>query len=124
MGGVGQGLEEAGEDAVEDDAGEALGDALLVAAALLKGGFDEGGGGARRAQEGGATKEEVEGAKGVLVVGLEEGLEVGFVKGGGAGAGFLVVEAPDGAVGEDAPAEIAVGGDFGVAKVAKDLGVG
>ena len=66
----------------------------------------------------------MEGAEGVLVVGVEEGLEVGFVVGGGAGAGFLVVEPPDGAVGEDAPAEVAVGDGIGGGEVAKDLGVG
>ena len=49
VGFVGQGLEEAGKDALEDDAGEALGDALFVAAALVEGGFQEGGGGAGRA---------------------------------------------------------------------------
>ena len=66
----------------------------------------------------------MEGAEGVLVVGLEEGLEVGFVEGGGAGAGFLVVETPNRAVGEDAPAEMAVGDGVGGGEVAKDLGVG
>ena len=124
VGGVGQGLEEAREHAVEHDAGEALGDALLVTLALVEGGLDEAGGGAGAAQKGGAAKEQVEGAEGILVVGLEEGLEVGFVEGGGARAGFLVVEPPDGAVGEDAPAEVAVGDGFGGGQVAQDLGVG
>ena len=69
VGGVGEGLEEAGKDALEDDAGEALGDALFVAFALGEGGFDEGGVGAGAAAEGGAAEEEVEGAEGVFVVG-------------------------------------------------------
>ena len=60
----------------------------------------------------------------VFVVAVEQSWQVGFVVGGGAGAGLLVVEAPDGTVGEDAPAELAVGDVFGGGEVAKDLGVG
>ena len=69
VGGVGEGLDEAGEDAFEDDAGEALGDALFVAAAFVQGGFQKGGGRSGAAYERRATKEQVEGAEAVLVVG-------------------------------------------------------
>ena len=124
VGGVGEGLEEAGIDAFEDDAGEALGDALFVAAALVEGGFQKGGGGARRAQKGRTAKEQVEGAEVVLVVGWRGGPGGRPRKAVARGRVLLVVEPPDGAVGENAPAEVAVGDGVGLAEVAKNLGVG
>ena len=75
--------------------------------------------------EGGAAEEEAEGAEGMgAVAGLEGGLEVDFVVAAGAGEGAAVVEAPDAAVSEDAPADAAVGVDVGGGEVAEDLGVG
>ena len=70
---VGQGLEEAGIDAFEDDAREALGDALFVAAARRQCCLKKRGSRSWTSYEGGAAKEQVEGAEGVLVVGLEKG---------------------------------------------------
>ena len=58
------------------------------------------------------------------VGGIESGVEVDFVVAAGAGEGTAVVEAPDAAVGEDAPADAAVGVDVGGGEVAEDLGVG
>ena len=51
VGGVGQGLEEPGKNAVEHDTREALGDALFVTLALVERRFDEGGGSAGAAHE-------------------------------------------------------------------------
>ena len=101
-----------------------LGDALFVAAAFVQGGFQEGGSRSGATQEGRATKEQVEGAEAVLVVGCQQGLEVGFVEGGGAGAGLLVVETPNRAVGEDAPAEFAIGDGIGASRGSEGSGRG
>ena len=51
------------------------------------------------------------------------GVEFDFVVAAGAGEGAAVLEAPDAAVGEDAPADAAVGVDVGGGEVAEDLGV-
>ena len=108
---VGEGADEGGVDFFEDGAGEVAGDLFFVAAAFGDGVFEEAGLGAVLGAEGGAAEEEAEGADGVEVVaGLEGGVEVDFVVAAGAGEGAAVVEAPDAAVGEDAPADASVGG--------------
>ena len=58
-----------------------------------------------------------------VVVGLEGGFKVDFVVAAGAGEGAAVVETPDAAVGEDAPADAAVRVDVGGGQVAEELGV-
>ena len=74
--------------------------------------------------EGGSTKEEVEGAQAMeAVVGMESGFQVDFVVAAGAGEGAAVVETPDAAVGEDAPADAPVRVDVGGGKIAEDLAV-
>ena len=64
------------------------------------------------------------GAQAVLVDGVEEGSEVGFVVRRGASTRLPAVEPPDSAVDEDAPAEIAAGDVLGTGEVAKDVAVG
>ena len=59
-----------------------------------------------------------------IVVGMESGFKVDFVVAAGAGEGATVVETPDAAVGEDAPADAAVRVDVGGGQVAEDLAVG
>ena len=122
---AGEGADQGGVDFVEDGAGEVAGDLFFVAAAFGDGVFEEAGQGAVLRAKGGAAEEEAEGAQAVgCVGGLESGVEVDFVVAAGAGEGAAVVEAPDAAVGEDAPADAAVGVDVGGGEVAEDLGVG
>ena len=124
VGGVGQRLEQPGEHALEHHAGQALRHPLFVAAAFRQRRFQKRGGRAGAAYEGRPTKQQVEGAQAVLIVGVEQRFQVGLVEGRSPGAGLLVVQAPDSAVGEDAPAELAVGDAVGGGEVTQDLGVG
>ena len=73
--------------------------------------------------EGAAAEEQAEGAQGAAIVHLGRGFEVGFVVAAGARAGAAVVEAPDAAVGEDAPADAPVRVDIRRRQVAQDLRV-
>ena len=73
--------------------------------------------------EGGAAEEQAEGAQRAVVVRLGRGCEVGFVVAAGARAGAAVVEAPDAAVGQDAPADAPVRVDIRRRQVAQDLRV-
>ena len=54
---------------------------------------------------------------------LQQVVQVGLVVAAGARPGAAVVEAPDAAVGEHAPADAAVGGDAGGFQIAQDLAV-
>ena len=122
---VGEGADQGRIDFIEYGAGEVVCDLFSVAAAFGDRVFKEAGLGAMLGAEGGSTEEEAEGADGVVVaVGLEGGFKVDFVVAAGAGEGAAVVEAPDAAVGEDAPADAAVGADVGGGEVAEDLAVG
>ena len=62
--------------------------------------------------------------EGVVIVLCEYRLKVGLEVAAGAGPAAVVVEAPESAVGQDAPANVAVGLDVGGRKVAEDLAVG
>ncbi len=122
-----QRLHEPWEDSLEDHAGKILRDLLLVAPSLGQGRLQESSALARA--EGVAAEQQVEGAQGVCVVGLEvAGLEdrrqVGFEIAAGAGPGAVVVEAPEAAVREDAPAQAAVRNRLRRREVAQDLAVG
>ena len=120
----GEGADQGGIDVVEDDAGKVIRDLLLVAAAFGEGILEQAGVGALLRAEGGAAKEQAEAAQAVGVLLMEEGFEVYLVEAAGAGAGAAVVEAPDAAVGEDAPADAPVGTDVGGGEVAQELGMG
>ena len=74
--------------------------------------------------EGGSAKEQAEGAQAVGVLRADKGFQVYFAVAAGAGAGAAVIEAPDAAIGEDAPADAPVRTDVGGGQVAEDLGVG
>ena len=120
-----EGADQGGIDFIEDDAGKIVCDLFFVAAAFGDGVFKEAGLGAMLGAEGGSTKEEAEGAQSMgVVVGLDGGCQVDFVVAAGAGEGAAVVETPDAAVGEDAPADAPVRVDVGGGKIAEDLAVG
>ena len=88
---VGKRLYEVGEDALEDDAGEVLGDLLLVPPALGDGRFEEGRRRAGPEGEGVAPEEEEERPEGVPIALSEYRLKVGLVVAAGAGPGAVVV---------------------------------
>ena len=119
---VREGLHELGEDPLEDHAGEVLRDLLLVAPSLGQGRLDERAALAR--DERLAAEEQVEGAQGVRIVGLEDRFQIGFEVAAGAGPGAVVVEPPDAAVAEDAPAQPSVRDRLRRRQVAQDLAVG
>ena len=74
--------------------------------------------------EGGTSEEQAEGAQAVFLLRVDERFKIDFVVAAGAGAGAAVVEAPDAAVGEDAPADAAVRADVGGGEIAQELGMG
>ncbi len=119
---VREGCHELGEDPLEDHAGEVLRDLLLVAPSLGQGRLDERAALAR--DERLAAEEQVEGAQGVRIVGLEDRRQIGFEVAAGAGPGAVVVEPPDAAVCEDAPAQPPVRDRLRRRQVAQDLAVG
>ena len=119
-----EGADQGGIDFIEDDAGKIVCDLFFVAAAFGDGVFKEAGLGAMLGAEGGSTEEEAEGAQAMeAVVGMDSGFQVDFVVAAGAGEGAAVVETPDAAVGEDAPADAPVRVDVGGGKIAEDLAV-
>ena len=119
-----EGADQGGIDFCEDDTGKIVCDLFFVAAAFGDGVFKEAGLGAMLGAEGGATEEEAEGAQSMgAVVGMESGFQVDFVVTAGARKGAAVVETPDAAVGEDAPADAPVRVDVGGGKIAEDLAV-
>ena len=119
-----EGADQGGIDFIEDDAGKIVCDLFFVAAAFGDGVFKEAGLGAMLRAEGGSTEEEAEGAQAMeAVVGMASGFQVDFVVAAGAGEGAAVVETPDAAVGEDAPADAPVRVDVGGGKIAEDLAV-
>ena len=119
-----EGTDQGGVDLIEDDAGKIVCDLFFVAAAFGDGVFKEAGLSAMLGAECGATKEEAEGANGMeAAVRPESGIKVDFVIAAGAGEGAAVVETPDAAVGEDAPADAPVRVDVGGGKIAEDLAV-
>ena len=93
--GVGEGLDERREDALEDHPREILGDLLLVAAALGQGGLEEGVGGAFLGRERLPAEEQVEDTQVFLPAGFEQVRKVGLEPAAGPGPGAVVVEAPD-----------------------------
>ena len=101
-----------------------MGDLFFVAAALGQGVLKEAGLRAMARAEGGAAKEQAEGAQAVGVLRADKGFQVYFVEAAGARAGAAVIEAPDAAIGEDAPADAPIRADVGGGQVAQDLGVG
>ena len=111
-------------DFIEDDAGKIVCDLFFVAAAFGDGVFKEAGLGAMLGAEGGSTEEQVKDANAMgAVVRMESGFQVYFVVTAGAGEGAAVIETPDAAVGEDAPADAPVRVDVGGGKIAEDLAV-
>ena len=121
---AGEGANQGGIDAFEDDAGEVLRDLLFVAAAFGEGVFEEACLRALLRAEGGTSEEQAEGAQAVFVLRVDERFKIDFVVAAGAGAGAAVVESPDAAVGEDAPADAAVRADVGGGEIAQELGMG
>ena len=117
-------MDERREDALEDHAGEILGDLLLVASALGQGRFEEGLGGAFLGRERLPTEEQVEDPQVLLPAGFEQVRQVGFEVAARSGPGAVVVEPPDAAVGEHAPAQPALRLDLGRGQVPEDLAVG
>ena len=121
---VGESADQVRIDAFEDDAGEVLGDLFLVAAASARA--------SSRRQvcapcwglKAAPAKEQAEGAQAVRVLLADEGCQVDFVVGAGAGAGAAIVEAPDAAVGEDTPTDAPVRADVGGGEIAQELGMG
>ena len=122
--GVGEGLDERREDALEDHPRQILGDLLLVAAALGQGRFEEGLGGAFLGRERFPAEEQVEDEQILFAAGCEQVRQVSLEVAAGPGPGAVVVEAPDAAVGEQAPAQAALRLDLGGGQVAEDLAVG
>ena len=122
--GVSEGLDKRREDALEDHAGEILGNLLLVAAAFGQGGFEEGLGGAFLRCGRLPAEEQVEDPQVLLPAGFEEVRQVGLEVAAGPRPGSVVVEAPNAAVGEQAPAQPAVRLDLGRRQVAEYLAVG
>ena len=99
-------------------------DLFFVAPAFGYGVFEEAGLRALLRAESGPAEEQAEGAQGVeAVVRVEGGFEVDFAITAGAGERAAVVETPDAAVGEDAPADAPVRADVGRGQVAQDLAV-
>ncbi len=122
---VGEGADQGRVDFIEDGAGKIVGDLLFVAASFGESVLKKAGLGAVLWAEGGATEEQAEGAQAVeAVAGLARGFKVDLIVAAGAGEGAAVVETPDAAVGEDAPADAAVRVDVRGGQVAQDLGVG
>ena len=111
-----------GEDRFEDDLREVRRNALLVASPLRQRVHQEAAGRAVPRDEGVAAEEQEEGAEVVFGAGLEDAGEVGLVVGGGVRACAVVVEPPDGSVGEEAPAGPSQA--VGRREVAEDLTVG
>ena len=120
---VGEGLDERREDALEDHPRQILGDLLLVAAALGQGRLEEGLGGAFLGREGLPAEEQVEDPQVLFPAGREQVRQVGLEVAAGPGPGAVVVEAPDAAVGQHAPAQPTLRLDLGRGQVAEDLAV-
>ena len=120
----GQGADQGGVDFIEDGAGQIVCDLLFVAPAFGEGVLEKAGLRALLRAERGPAEEQAEGAQGVeAVVRLESGFEVDFAITAGAGERAAVIETPDAAVGEDAPADAPVRVDVGGGQVAQDLAV-
>ena len=119
-----EGIDEIGEDAPEDHSGKVFSHPLFVAAALGNGIVEKGGCGARLQREGIPPEEEREGAQGVVIALFHHSLDIRLIEGVGAGAGAEIVEPPDGAVGQNAPANAPIGSALRGRQVAQDLAVG
>ena len=65
----------------------------------------------------------MKGAEVVFFAGVEQCGQIGLVVAAGTGPGAVVVETPDAAIGEDAPANAALRLDLGRRKVSEDLAV-
>ena len=120
----GEGGHKPREHGVEHDVREVARDLLLVAAPLSERGFQKGGLRPIPQVEGIPAEQQVERAEGVFVAGSQQGRQVGLVVAAGARPGAGVIQPPNAAVGQDAPAQAPVGDAIGGRQVSADLPVG
>ena len=98
-------------------------DLLFIATPLGQRVFQEGGGGVRLEHEGVTPEQQLKGPQIVVAARCQQVRQVDFEIAAGAGPRPLVVEAPDAAVGQDAPANPALGDRVGRGEVAQNLAV-
>ena len=98
-------------------------DLLFIATPLGQRVFQEGGRGVRLEHEGVAPEQQLKGPQIVVAARCQQVRQVDFEIAAGAGPRPLVVEAPDAAVGQDAPANPALGDRVGRGEVAQNLAV-
>ena len=122
--GIRQSLHEFGEDALEDDARQILGDLSLIASPLRQSVFQERGGCALSEREGIAAKQQVEETKTIFLARLEHLRQVCFKVAAGARPCAVVIKAPNLAVRQYSPSDATVRLDFGRREVSEDLTVG